>query len=96
MELSSISNNRLIPIYLMSSYLYYECDLNVLDDTQFDYLCKRILDNWDNIDHMHKHLLDKESLKAGSGYGIEYTNLIRGASLDWYKQHERKSNEEKS
>jgi hypothetical protein len=45
---------------------------------------------------MHKHLLDKESLKAGSGYGIEYTNLIRGASLDWYKQHERKSNEEKS
>ncbi len=70
MELSSISNNRLIPIYLMSSYLYYECDLNVLDDTQFDYLCKRILDNWDNIDHMHKHLLDKESLKSRMGYGI--------------------------
>lgn len=87
MELHNISNNRLVPIYLMSSYLYYECDKNVLTDTQFDYLCKRILDNWDSIDHMHKHLLDKESLKAGSGYGIEYTNLIRGASLDWYKQH---------
>jgi hypothetical protein len=96
MELNNISNNRLVPIYLMSSYLYYECDLNVLEDTQFDYLCKKILDNWDNIDHMHKHLLDKETLKAGSGYGIEYTNLIMSASLDWYKQHERKSNEEKS
>ena len=40
----------------------------------------------------HKHLLDKETLKAGSGYGIEYTNLIRGASLDWY---EHNNNQEK-
>jgi len=92
MELNNISNNRLVPIYLMSSYLYYECDKNVLTDSQFDYLCKKILDNWDSIDHMHKHLLDKETLKAGSGYGIEYTNLIMSASLDWY---EHNNNQEK-
>ena len=92
MELNNISNNRLVPIYLMSSYLYYECDKNVLTDSQFDYLCKKILDNWDNIDHMHKHLLDKETLKAGSGYGIKYTNLIMSASLDWY---EHNNNQEK-
>jgi len=92
MELNNISNNRLVPIYLMSSYLYYECDKNVLTDSQFDYLCKKILDNWDSIDHMHKHLLDKETLKAGSGYGIKYTNLIMSASLDWY---EHNNNQEK-
>ena len=49
MELNNISINRLVPIYLMSSYLYYELDKSVLTDSQFDYLCKKILDNWDNI-----------------------------------------------
>jgi hypothetical protein len=39
-NIDSISINRLVPIYLMSSYLYYELDKNVLSDSQFDYLCK--------------------------------------------------------
>ena len=92
MELNNISINRLVPIYLMSSYLYYEHDKNVLDDTQFDYLCKKILDNWNNITHMHKHLIDKNNLKAGSGYGISYTNMIMSSALDWYETETKKEN----
>jgi len=88
MELHNISINRLVPIYLMSSYLYYEHDKNVIDDTQFDYLCKKLYDNWDSVEHMHKHLLDKDNLKAGSGYGITYTNLIMSSALKWYKENE--------
>ena len=87
MELHNISLNRLVPIYLMSSYLYYEHDKNVIDDTQFDYLCKKLYDNWDSVEHMHKHLLDKDNLKAGSGYGITYTNLIMSSALKWYKEN---------
>jgi NAD-dependent DNA ligase len=90
MELHNVSLNRLVPIYLMSSYLYYEQDKNVLDDTQFDYLCKKLYDNWDNVEHMHKHLIDKDNLKAGSGYGIEYTNLIVSSANSWYEQSEKK------
>ena len=86
MELHNISNNRLVPIYLMSSYLYYERDLNVLDDTQFDYLCKKLYDNWDSVEHIHKHLIDKDNLKAGSGYGITYTNMIMSSAMSWYEQ----------
>ena len=86
MELNNISLNRLVPIYLMSSYLYYEHDKNVLDDTQFDYLCKKLYDNWDSVEHMHKHLIDKDNLKAGSGYGITYTNMIMSSAMSWYKQ----------
>ena len=86
MELHNVSLNRLVPIYLMSSYLYYEHDKNVLDDTQFDYLCKKLYDNWDSVEHMHKHLIDKDNLKAGSGYGITYTNRIIGGAMSWYKQ----------
>jgi len=87
MELHNISINRLVPIYLMSSYLYYEHDKNVIDDTQFDYLCKKLYDNWDSVEHMHKHLIDKDNLKAGSGYGITYTNLIMSSALKWYKEN---------
>jgi len=89
MELHNVSLNRLVPIYLMSSYLYYECDKNVLDDTQFDYLCKKLYDNWDSVEHMHKHLIDKDNLKAGSGYGIKYTNLISSSAISWYEQSEK-------
>ncbi len=85
MELSNLSLNRLVPIYLMSSYLYYEQDDSVLDDTQFDYLCKKLYDNWDKVEHMHKPLIDKANLKAGSGYGILYTNMIIGGALSWQK-----------
>ena len=86
MELHNVSLNRLVPIFLMSSYLYYEHDKNVLDDTQFDYLCKKLYDNWDSVEHMHKHLIDKDNLKAGSGYGITYTNMIMSSAMSWYKQ----------
>ena len=88
MELSNVSINRLVPIYLMSSYLYYEHDKNVIDDTQFDYLCKKLYDNWDSVEHMHKHLIDKDNLKAGSGYGITYTNLIMSSALKWYEEND--------
>ena len=86
MELHNVSINRLVPIYLMSSYLYYEHDKNVIDDIQFDYLCKKLYDNWDSVEHMHKHLIDKDNLKAGSGYGITYTNMIMSSALHWYEQ----------
>lgn len=89
MELSNVSINRLVPIYLMSSYLYYEQDKNVLEDTQFDYLCKKLYDNWDSVEHMHKHLIDKDNLKAGSGYGIKYTNLIVSGANSWYEQEKK-------
>jgi len=88
MELHNVSLNRLVPIYLMSSYLYYECDKNVLDDTQFDYLCKKLYDNWDSVEHMHKHLIDKDNLKAGSGYGITYTNMIMSSALKCYEEND--------
>lgn len=55
--------HSLVKFYLMSCYLYYEKDVNVLLDYEFDEMCKILLKNFDKIKHMHKHLLDKESLK---------------------------------
>ena len=84
-DLSQVEINRLVPYYLMSSYLYYEHDVNIFTDHEFDAICVRLLNEFDNITHMHKHLLDKDSLRAGTGYDLKYTNMVKHAAIQWYE-----------
>ena len=74
------NENMLIPYYLMFSYLYYEKNISLIDDAEFDGICKTLLDKLDTLTHMHKHLIKKESLTAGTGYDIKYTNLIKDSA----------------
>ena len=53
------NENMLIPYYLMLSYLYYEQNVSLIDDAEFDKLCKTLLEKLDNLNHMHKHLVSK-------------------------------------
>ena len=85
MTIENLSIHRLVPWYLMSSYLYYQEDKQVLTDEQFDTLCKRLLENWDSVEHMHKHLISKHDLTAGTGYAIKYTNMIINSAHRWYE-----------
>ena len=73
--------NMLIPYYLMFSYLYYEKDISLIEDTEFDKLCRTLLEKYDSVEHMHKHLVSKESLTAGTGYDIVYTNMIKDSAM---------------
>ena len=75
------NENMLIPYYLMFSYLYYEKNISLIDDAEFDRMCKTLLDKLDTLSHMHKHLIKKESLTAGTGYDIKYTNLIKDSAM---------------
>ena len=79
------NENMLIPYYLMFSYLYYEKNISLIDDAEFDGMCKTLLDKLDTLTHMHKHLIKKESLTAGTGYGINYTNRIKSAAMSLTK-----------
>ena len=83
MNIETLPINRLVPFYLMSSYLYYKEDRQVLTDEDFDQLAKRLLDNWDSVEHMHKHLISKEDLQAGTGYAIKYSQRIINAAKNW-------------
>ncbi len=87
MDIQNLSPNRLVPYYLMSSYLYYHADAQVLTDDQYDQICKRLLFEWDNVEHMHKHLITKSDLDAGTGYAIKYTNMIKGAAMAWLAEN---------
>ena len=73
--------NMLVPYYLMFSYLYYEKNLSLIEDTEFDKLCQTLLEKYDNVEHMHKHLVSKEALTAGTGYDIVYTNMIKDSAI---------------
>ena len=73
--------NMLVPYYLMLSYLYYKKNISLIEDTEFDNLCQTLLEKYDSVEHMHKHLVSKESLTAGTGYDIVYTNMIKNSAM---------------
>lgn len=74
-----------ISAYLIHSYLYYVMDAPVVDDAQYDQICVELLEKFDELKHPHKHLLDKEALRAGSGYHIatmDYPLIVRNMAMN--------------
>ena len=82
-----LPTNSLVNIYLMASYLYYERHLTPMPDTDYDILCKKLLDSFNDVDHQHGGLIDKDALRAGTAYHIrenEYPILVKQAAFAWY------------
>jgi|SRR6056300_552694 hypothetical protein len=75
------SINMYIPWYLIAAYAYYEEDSPIISDRLFDLIAKRILENWDQIEHVHKSYITKDMLQAGTYIG-EYPTRIKGALDD--------------
>ena len=71
----------LVPYYLMHSYLYYVMNEPIISDMEYDELCKELKDKWDSVEHYHKHLIDKQSLGAGTGYQLQYNKRIEHGAL---------------
>ena len=61
--------------YLMSAYAYYVQDDPLITDMEFDKLAKH---NYDEIEHMHKHLVTIDNLDAGTYLG-EYPERVKNA-----------------
>ena len=89
MELSSFfsnipnDNNLLVQWYLILSYAYYIEDESLVSDSEYDALCVRLLDKFDEIEHHHKHLISKDDLAAGTGYTLtkkDYPQIVIGAA----------------
>jgi len=85
--------NMLVPYYLMLSYCYYKENESLIDDTEYDDICKQLIEKWDTLEHWHKPLLDLESLKAGTGYDIKYPQRVVQASLSLLKESQLKPTE---
>ena len=91
-DIKDISCNRLVPYFLMSSYLYYRKDKSVLSDGDYDLMCKRILNEWKFIKHPHKNFIKKKTLEAGTGYNIrKYPSITMSAAEGWHQDWEKES-----
>ena len=79
----------IVPWFLIASYTYYHHDLSVLSDGMYDELATTILEQWDNIEHVHKYLITKDDLQAGSMYRLkaeDYPNSTKGAASHLVRQ----------
>lgn len=77
--MSEIPLDLLIPHYLCHSCIYYHLDTNLITDSAYDELARRLYDAWDDVSHPDKHLIEKEGLLSGGNY-IKFTNRIIGAA----------------
>lgn len=76
----NLTINQKVSWYLMCSYAYYQENISLLSDQVYDQICKDLLKDFDKIDHIHKHLLDKNSLKCGTGFNVIYPERVIGAA----------------
>lgn len=77
-QLTSDNINMYVPWYIMASYAYYVEDDPIISDRMFDRMAKQILIHYDDIEHMHKDILTKETLEAGTFLG-DYPSRIKHA-----------------
>jgi NAD-dependent DNA ligase len=78
METTDGNINMLVPWYLMAAYAYYVEDDPILSDMLFDRMGKKLLTHYDEVEHMHKDLISKSDLDAGTFLG-KYPSRIKGA-----------------
>ena len=58
--------NVMVPWYVLASYAYYHLDQPVISDMAFDRLARRLLIDWKQTEHQHKHLISEDALRAGT------------------------------
>ena len=78
-------------LVLMSAYLYYKRDTQVLSDQENDELCKLVAKNWRSVPSRYKPLLapdgDPFDLLTTSHHCL-YSRQVEGGALAWL-QHQR-------
>ena len=70
-DIENFSLGKCVAWYLVHSCLYYIWNRPVIEDVTFDAICRRLYNEFENIDHHHGYLLDKDALRAGTGYYLK-------------------------
>jgi NAD-dependent DNA ligase len=87
MEINKLTREQLVPQYLIHSYLYYVEGRHFLSDRSYDILCVRLLSEWDEVEHPHKSLIDKEALSSGTGFYLkeeDYPLIVKTSSKHYH------------
>lgn len=70
-DVESFSLGKCVSWYLVHSYLYYVIHRSVIEDATFDAICRRLYNEFENVEHHHGYLLDKEALRAGTAFHLK-------------------------
>jgi hypothetical protein len=86
-RVKKLCTGQLVAFFLMASYLYYRCEVSLMDDSEYDKLCVRLDKEWDSIKHPHKRLIDRGGLSATTGYYIKkYPMIVAGAAENFARR----------
>lgn len=88
-DVYDVSLGGLIQAYLMTSHLYYQRFESVVEDEVYDRICKRLLNNFEDLpqDHPHIEYIDEDALRAGTAYHIkEYPIVVEIAADMWLRE----------
>ena len=69
--------------------MYYIHDKNIIHDHEFDVLCKWMLEHWGSIEHQHKHLINVDDLRAGTGFSLkeqDYPQIVKNCAWEVYNE----------
>ena len=74
--------------YLMASFLYYIWDeQSPWSDEEYDRNARLLLVQWDNWEHQHKYLINKEDLGCGTLYMLrDYPLIVQSAAWQWQRE----------
>ena len=72
---TDFSTDKLCRWYLIHSLLYYQYQHNVISDETFDGICRELLERFDDISDYFRQWIDKESLKGGTGFSLDFWRL---------------------
>lgn len=69
---------KAIQAYAALSYAYYDKDISLVSDHDFDMLCRWMLENYDWIKpHDLNSYVDRDALEAGTGFNIKVCGQTR-------------------
>ncbi len=58
----------------MASYMYYILNRPIFEDSYYNALSVRLLQEYDTFEHEHKYIITKESLSSGTLRNLGYEN----------------------
>lgn len=74
---------------MMASYLYYHRYTSLLKDEDYDQLAYILLRDYDLFDHIHKHLITQDMLRAGTTYNLrEYPLRTKCAAESFLEKND--------
>jgi len=78
MDVTDRDIDMLVPWFLMASYAYDVQEEPILSDATYDKMLRRMIDNWDDINHPNKHYILKDDLETGK-FRCEYPKRVKDA-----------------